>query len=63
MLHKQFFFFLVQTHFGKLIIELHFLKNCCVVTLLYMITNESASYLVLHLGKCMNCWHGKYEHL
>ena len=24
-----------------------------------MIIYENASYLVLHLGKCMNCWYGK----
>ena len=26
---------------------------------LYIIIYENASYLVLHLGKCMNCWYGK----
>ena len=33
------------------------------MTLLYIIIYKNASYLVLHLGKCMVCWHGKYEHL
>ena len=33
------------------------------MTLLYIIIYKNASYLVLHLGKCMDFWHGKYEHL
>ena len=32
--------FLGQTHFGKLFVELYFLKKYCVVTLLYMIIYE-----------------------
>ena len=53
------FFFLGQTLFEIFSIKLRFLKKCCVVALLYMIIYESASYVVLHLGKCMICWHGK----
>ena len=37
MLHKL---RLGQTHFGKLFVELYFLKKYCVVTLLYMIIHE-----------------------
>ena len=33
------------------------------MTLLYIIIYKNASYLVLHLRKCMDCWHGKYEQL
>ena len=55
MLYKRFFFFFGQTHFGKLFVEQCFLKKCCVVTLLYMIIYESASYFLLHMGKFMNC--------
>ena len=33
------------------------------MTLLYIIIYKNASYLVLHLGQCMDCWHGKYEQL
>ena len=52
-----------ETHFGKLFVELCFLKNCCVVTLLHMTIYERASCLILHMGKCMNIWHGKEKHL
>ena len=52
-----------QTHFKKLFVELCFLKKCCGVTLLYMIIYESASCLILHMGKCLNIWHGKEKHI
>ena len=48
MLHKR--YFLGQTHFRKLFVELCFLKKCYVVTLLYMIIYENMSCLILHMG-------------
>ena len=57
MLHKC--CFLVRHTFGNYLWKLYFPKNYCVITLIYiyiyMIIYENASYLVLHLGKCMNC--------
>ena len=60
MLHKCCFW--VKTHFEKLYMDLCFLKSV-VLWPYYILLYKNASYLVLHLGKCMDCWHGKYEHL
>ena len=36
-----------------------FLKLLCRNLNMYIIIYENTSCLILHLGKCMNCWYGK----
>ena len=48
-----------QKHFGKLYMDICFLKSIVLWPYYILFYIKSASYLVLHLGKCMNCWYGK----
>ena len=43
--------FLGQTHFEKLFLELCFCKNCCVVTLLYIIIYEKCIIFGIAFGE------------
>ena len=57
--HVSLTLFSGQTHFAKLYMDICFLKSVVLWPYHILLCMKSASYLVLHLGKCMNCWYGK----
>ena len=55
--------FLGQTHFGKLYMDICFLKKYCVVTLLYIIIYEKYIIFGIAFGKMHELLIWKNEHL